>query len=166
MKEKQKDAKPKGGWLKQLYYAIVKTEKFLGNFVLLIIRLYWGCLSIIIGIGKFMNISGVSEFFMSFNIPYPIFMAYFVASIELIGGLSLVLGLYSRIFSIVLTTLFLSAYGIVYHDSLMRFLLDPTIFISQDPFLYLYASIIVLCFGPGFISIDYWLEKRAYGKAL
>jgi hypothetical protein len=32
--------------------------------------------------------------------------------------------------------------------------------------MYLYTALVVLCFGPGLFSIDYWWEKHTYGKPL
>jgi putative oxidoreductase len=160
------DGKVEGGWLKHLYYGIVQGENFLGHFLLLIIRLYWGGLLIMTGLGKLMNASGVADFFASLNLPAPLFMAYFIGICELIGGASLFLGFFSRIFSILLICVFIGAYATAHQEALINFFSNPSLFIKQDPFLYLYASLIVLCFGPGFVSIDYWIEKKAYGKAL
>lgn len=160
------DGKIEGGWLKHLYYGIVQGENFLGHFLLLIIRLYWGGLLIMTGLGKLMNASGVADFFASLNLPAPLFMAYFIGICELIGGASLFLGFFSRIFSILLICVFIGAYSTAHQEALINFFSNPSLFIKQDPFLYLYASLIVLCFGPGFVSIDYWIEKKAYGKAL
>jgi len=160
------DDKVDGGWLKRLYYGIVQGENFLGHFLLLVIRLYWGGLLIITGIGKLMNIHGVADFFASLDLPAPLFMAFFVAIVELIGGVSLFIGLFSRLFTILLVLVFFGAYSTAHQEALISFFTNPSLFIMQDPFLYLYASLIVLCFGPGFISIDYWVEKKSYGKAL
>lgn len=160
------NGKIEGGWLKHLYYGIVQGENFLGHFLLLIIRLYWGGLLIMTGLGKLMNASGVADFFASLNLPAPLFMAYFIGICELIGGASLFLGFFSRIFSILLVCVFIGAYATAHQEGLINFFSNPSLFIKQDPFLYLYASLIVLCFGPGFVSIDYWIEKKAYGKAL
>ncbi len=160
------DERIEGGWLKRLYYGIVKGENFLGNFLLLLIRLYWGGLLVITGVGKLMNVHGVADFFASLDLPVPLFMAYFVGIVEIVGGASLFIGLFSRIFSIVLVILFFSAYATAHSQALISFFANPQLFIMQDPFLYLYASLVVLCFGPGFVSIDYWLEKKSYGRAL
>ncbi|MCH9625539.1 MAG: hypothetical protein S4CHLAM123_07150 [Chlamydiales bacterium] len=155
-----------GGWLKKAYWGLVQGEHFIGHFLLLVIRVYWGGLLVITGLGKWMNIHGVADFFASVDIPFPLFSAYLVATLEVIGGISLFLGLFSRIFSVILTVLFFVAYATAHQEAFVSFFVNPTLFIMQQPFLYLYASLVVMCFGPGFISIDYWIEKRAYGKGL
>ena len=155
-----------GGWLKKAYWGFVQGEYFVGNFLLLIIRLYWGGLLVVTGLDKWTNIYGVADFFASLDLPFPLLTAYFVATFEFLGGISLFLGLFARIFSLILTLLFFVAYATAHQEALVSFFVNPSLFIMQDPFLYLYASLVVLCFGSGFISIDYWLEKRAYGKAL
>ncbi|MCC5832587.1 MAG: DoxX family protein [Chlamydiales bacterium] len=160
------DGKVEGGWLKHLYYGIVQGENFLGNFLLLIVRLYWGTLLVLAGLGKLVNAGGVADFFASLNIPAPLFMAYFIGLIELLGGASLFLGLFSRLFSILLVCVFIGAYATAHQEALINFFAAPNLFINEAPFLFLYASLIVLCFGPGFVSIDYWIEKKAYGNAL
>ena len=37
---------------------------------------------------------------------------------------------------------------------------DPDKFVTAEPFLFLFASLIVLIFGPGAISIDHFLGKK------
>lgn len=160
------DQASKRSWLKSIYYGIVQGENLLGNLLLLVIRLYWGGMLVITGIGKLMNIYAVADFFASLNIPFPIFSAYLTGILEIIGGISLFIGLFSRIFSILLVILFFVAYSTAHQEALINFFSNPSLFITQDPFLYLYASFIVLCFGPGFISADYWIEKKAFGRAL
>lgn len=166
MRNDVNDSKPKNGIFKKSYWGLVQGENFLGNFFLLIIRVYWGGLLIVTGLGKWMNIYGVADYFSSLGLPYPLASAYIVGSIEFLGGLSLFLGLFSRLFSILLVIIFAGAYATAHKEALTDFFTNPSLFIMQDPFHYLAAALIVLCFGPGFISIDYWLEKRAYGKAL
>lgn len=166
MEKKNKEEVPKSGWLKNSYWGLVQGENFLGHFLLLVIRLYWGGLMVATGLGKWMNIYGVADFFASLNLPFPLLTAYVVASIEFLGGLCLFIGLFSRVFSILLAIVFMGAYMTAHQEALINFFVNPSLFIMQDPFHYLAASLIILCFGPGFISIDYWLEKRIYGEAL
>lgn len=160
------DENVEGGWFKRFYYGMVKGERFLGHFLLLIIRLYWGGLLVLTGLGKLMNASGVADFFASLGLPAPLVMAYIIGICEILGGASLFIGLFTRFFSILLIIVFFGAYATAHQEALINFFSNPSLFITQDPFLYLYAALIVLCFGPGFISIDYWIEKKAYGKPL
>lgn len=153
-------------WIKTGYKGLVLSENFVRHFLLLAIRLYWGVLLIMTGIGKWANIGSVASFFADLGIPAPYFSAYLAATFEFLGGVSLVVGLFSRIFSIFLIVIFAVAYATSHLESVHMLFNNPSLFISQDPFLYLYASLIVLCFGPGMFSFDYWIERKAYGKAL
>lgn len=166
MKSFSENQKTKQGWLKRLYWGLVKGENFLGHFLLLIIRLYWGGLLIMTGIGKWTNIYEVADFFASVDIAFPLFTAYLIGVVEFLGGISLFIGLFARIFTILLTAVFIVAYTTAHQEALINFFVAPSLFIEQDPFLFLYGSLVILCFGAGFISVDYWLEKKAYGKGL
>lgn len=148
-------------WLKKAYKGLVRGESFLGNFLLLAIRLYWGSLLVITGSGKLMNIHQVADYFTSLDIPYPLFSAYLTACIEFFGGISLVLGFLTRFSSLLLTVMLCVAYATAHKDVFQQpFLSAPAEFIKQEPFLFLYASLVVLCFGSGLFSFDYWIEKR------
>jgi putative oxidoreductase len=51
------------------------------------------------GTGKFRNFEGVVGFFDSLGIPFPAFNAGLVASMETVGGVMLILGLFTRFFA-------------------------------------------------------------------
>lgn len=156
----------KGGWLQKIYYSIVAGENGLGHLLLLLIRLYWGVLFVMVGIGKWINIHPVADFFGGLSIPYPLWSAYLVGTFELLGGLSLILGLFSRLMTIPLIAILAIAYATAHVEALHQFFKNPSLFVAQQPFLYLLAALVVLCFGPGFFSIDYWIEKKTFGRAL
>jgi putative oxidoreductase len=153
-------------WLVKGYKSLVIGEKALGSFILLVIRLYWGWLLFFTGLGKWMHIGSVGGYFASLNISAPYFFAGLVATIELVGGISLFFGLWARLFTIPLVINFIVAYSTANIAATKNIFLMPGEFIKQEPFLYLYASLIVLCFGSGFFSFDYWIEKKIYGKPL
>jgi len=154
------------GWLKKSYWGVVKSEHFVGHLLLLLIRVYWGALLVVTGIGKLSNVSGVSEFFTSLNIPAPLLMTYIVAIVELLGGISLFFGFFTRIMTIPLVVVFIVAYTTAHTEALLGFFIAPSVFVAQEPFLYLYASLIVLSFGSGLFSLDYWLEKQGFHTEL
>ncbi|MEZ5314672.1 MAG: DoxX family protein [Chlamydiales bacterium] len=152
--------KTKKIWFKHLYYGIIQAENFLGHLLLFIIRFYWGGLLTLMGFGKFTNPVIFADFLSLFSIPAPLFIAYLIASFEIIGGISLFIGCFSRISAIFMIFLFIGIYLVAYQEALMTIFSNPSLFIHEEPFLYLYSTLIICCFGPGFISIDYWIEKK------
>lgn len=166
MAKEHSEMQPNLGWLKKSYRGLVKTERFIGHFLLLIIRLYWGGQLVLTGLGKWLNIHDVALYFKSLGIPAPLFSASFIATLELIGGMLLFFGLFSRLITILLSALFITAYATAHKAIFAHFFSHPSLFTTQEPFLFLYASLVVLCFGPGLFSFDYWIEKRSFGSSL
>src|SRR5579862_7420809 len=70
---------------------------------LLAIRLYWGWQFWQAGWGKVGNIPKVAGYFATLGIPAPLLNAYFISWLEVIGGILLALGLFSRVTSLLLT---------------------------------------------------------------
>ncbi|MED4586949.1 DoxX family protein [Brevibacillus choshinensis] len=74
----------------------------------LILRLIAGLTFLIHGIDKFqMGLGNVAGFFGTMGLPA--FIAYFVAFLELIGGIALILGLGTRLFSAVMVVIMAGA---------------------------------------------------------
>lgn len=69
----------------------------------LALRLVFGVIFLIHGIMKFTNLSMTTQFFTSVNIPLPSFMAFAIATLEVIGGIGLILGVGTRLFALLLT---------------------------------------------------------------
>lgn len=67
---------------------------------LFLLRLVVGLVFISHGVAKFQNMEGTITFFASLGMPA--FLAYFVATVETLGGLALILGLFSRLAGILL----------------------------------------------------------------
>jgi len=130
---------------------------------LLAVRLYWGWQFFHTGLGKLTNISKVVDFFTSLGIPLPTLNAYFVGCLECIGGALLFLGLGSRIIALPLTFNMLVAYITADREALFSIFSDPGKFYAADPYTFLFASLLILVFGPGKFSLDTvigWLRKR------
>ena len=135
-------------------------ERILPVFILLIIRIHWGWEFYQTGKGKLENHEQVVTFFTSLGIPAPNFQAWFVAGLEYGGGILLLLGLLSRPVSFMLACNMIVAYLSVAEDRARVFNIwnDTEAFLQADPFFFLLASLLVLAFGPGMISVDYLIK--------
>ena len=140
--------------INKLHELLGKVGHFLRSPVLLVIRLYWGWHFMGTGWGKWHNIGKVTEYFASLNIPAPHVNAIMAASTELVGGTLLLLGLFSRFASLALIGVMCVAYGTAEKEALSAIFSNPDKFLGADPFLFLYASILVFAFGPGQFSVD------------
>lgn len=121
---------------------------------LLFVRLYWGIQLMQSGWGKLHNLDKVTDFFTTLNLPMPHQMAIFISCVEFFGGLFFALGLLSRVTSLVLTINMLMAYVTADREALFSIFSDPDKFAKADPYVFLVASVIILLFGPGSISLD------------
>ena len=127
---------------------------------LLLVRLYWGWQFMQTGWGKLHNLAHVRDFFTSLNIPAPGLTAPAVASLEFFGGMLLILGLATRLTGLLLACNMFVAYVTADREALGSILSDPGKFYIADPFTFLFASLIVLVFGAGFFSLDYYFTHR------
>ena len=133
--------------------------------LLLAIRLYWGIQFFHTGLGKFMHLSQTAEYFASLHIPLPHANAVAAASVELVCGLLLALGLWSRPACLPLIGTMCVAYATAERDALNALWTNPDTFTAATPFLFLLATVIVFVFGPGNWSLDHAREHfYARGK--
>lgn len=146
--------------LAKLYLKCAHWASLLKSPFLLAIRLYWGWQLIQSGWGKLHHLDRVTEFFTSLNLPAPGVTAHFISSLELVGGIALILGIAMRFFGLVLTVNMLVAYWAADRDALISFFSDPGKFYNADPYTFLFAALMVLIFGAGYFSIDALLEKQ------
>jgi len=127
---------------------------------LLLVRLYWGWQFIVTGWGKVNNLEKVTNFFTTLGIPFPGLNAPFVAGLELVGGVLLVLGLASRPIGLMLSVNMLVAYITADWEAFSSFIADPDKFMAAAPFPFLWASLMSLIFGGGNLSVDHWIASR------
>jgi putative oxidoreductase len=133
--------------------------------LLLVLRLFIGWQFFIAGKAKLGNIEGFIGFFERLGIPAPAANAYFVASLEMVGGALLFVGLASRLIALPLTINMIVAYLTADHDAVTKFFSENDAFTQAAPFPFLIVSAIVLAFGPGRISLDWLLRKLLTAKA-
>jgi putative oxidoreductase len=136
---------------------------------LLCVRLYWGWQLWQSGWGKLHNLDKVTEFFTSLNMPAPGQMAVFIACVEFFGGIFFALGAFSRVTSLVLTVNLTMAYVIADREALFSVFSDPDKFTAAAPFNFLVASLLILIFGAGKLSLDVlanrFLDHQTPGQA-
>lgn len=140
-----------------------RAASFLQSPFLLVVRLYWGWQFAQTGWGKLHNLPQITQFFSSLHLPFPGFTAPFVAGVEFVGGILLILGLISRFTGLVLSINMFVAYWTADHAALTSIFSDPGKFYIADPYTFLFASLMVLIFGAGLFSLDRlgsrWLTK-------
>jgi putative oxidoreductase len=144
----------------QAYAGFRRLASLAQSPLLLLVRLYWGWQFMQTGWGKLHNLPRVTEFFTSLGIPMPGVMAPFVSCVEFFGGLLLILGLASRLTALVLTVNMLVAFATADREALLSVFSDPEKFYGAAPYTFLFASVLVLVFGPGLFALDTWIARR------
>src|SRR5882724_9389946 len=139
---------------------LTKLGHFLQAPLLLIIRLYWGWQFALTGWGKLSHLEKTTAYFASLSLPAPKLNAIAAGSAECIGGALLALGLFSRFASPVLITLMVLAYVTADREALLAITSDGDKFTGAQPFLFLFAALIVFAFGPGKLSFDALVRKK------
>jgi putative oxidoreductase len=125
--------------------------------LLLALRLLYGWFFLQTGWGKWTNFGRTVEFFAGLHLPAPKLMAGLVASIELLGGILIGLGAGTRYASAILISVLGVALATAHVEEAFTSLSD---FTEQAPFPFLVATLILLAFGAGRLSIDGWRAKR------
>jgi putative oxidoreductase len=146
--------------LLNVYRGIVSGLSSLGSPMLLAVRLYWGFQFAQTGWGKLHNLPKITGFFGSLNIPAPRFAAPAVSLLEFIGGILLMLGLFSRPIAFLLACNMFAAYWTADHEALTSVFSDPGKFYIADPYTFLFASLMVVIFGAGFFAADTLIAER------
>jgi putative oxidoreductase len=148
-----------------LYNRVAALLNRLQSPLLLAIRLYWGYQFCQDGWGKLTHLDKVTDFFTSLNLPAPHMTAVMVGSVELFGGAFFLLGLLSRLTSLVLFVNMTVAYLSVPDDrvNFSHILSKPDDFYGASPYTYWFAALLILILGPGFFAVDTVL-KRSVGQ--
>ena len=149
----------------KLYRLLIKVGSSLQSPFLLLVRLYWGWQLVQSGWGKLHNLDKVTEFFSTLGLPAPGATAHFIAMLEFGGGILLFLGLASRLIAVPLTINMIMAYIIADRHALDSIFSDPGKFYGADPYTFLFASLMVLIFGPGLFSLDAVIVRMRGGAA-
>ena len=146
--------------IRNLYAWAVRAASTLQSPFLFFVRVYWGVQLAQNGWGKLHNLAHVTEFFASLNLPAPGVTAAFVASVEFVGSILLVIGLFSRFVGLVLAIDMAMAYIMADRQALFSIFADPGKFYVADPYTFLFAALLILIFGPGKFALDTYLLRR------
>ena len=133
----------------------------LGSIAPLATRIVIGLAFFQAGTGKFRNLENVIGFFDSLGIPFPAFNAGLVASMETVGGLMLIFGLFTRFFAAGLTvTMVVALLTVDTADFLASWSgasnLSPT---DVTAFTFLLFLLWLVFYGAGKLSLDALLRK-------
>jgi putative oxidoreductase len=152
---------------KNAYDRFAALAGSLQNPLLLAIRLYWGWQFEQDGRGKLMHLDRVTDFFATLNLPAPHMTALVVALVELVGGIFLALGIFSRLTSLVLFFNMTMAYLTVPDDRTAFFHMfsKPDDFYGSSAYTYWFAALLILILGPGLFAIDTLLKRRFASRA-
>lgn len=130
-----------------------------GSIVLLILRLFFGYQIFMLGLAMLKDMPAAVTQLTQWGVPYPETMAQICAYVETIGGLCLILGLLSRLVAIPLIA---ATTSLFYHQNFAafsQFWSNPSAFMAAPEFMLWLTTILVLCFGPGCISLDHYFMR-------
>ena len=151
-------------WIASGYRPLNTAGSALQSPFLLAVRLYWGWQFAQTGWGKLQHLSKVTDFFTSLGIPAPGINARAVSWMEFAGGIMLALGLGSRFFGLILAFDMLVAYLTASRQALFSIFSDPGKFYADDAYTFLFASVLILIFGPGKLSVDELASRFSFGS--
>lgn len=160
----------------KLYRTLIAAGDATQPVVLLLLRLYFGIGFAQAGWGKLANPQAAAADFASWGIPMPEFNVYAAGLTELVFGVMLAIGLLARLVSLPLIGVMIVAYLTAHRpevfiqltadfervgvfDSGFRFGRMLSDFVAAAPFMHLVTCVIVLCFGPGKLSVDHALSR-------
>jgi putative oxidoreductase len=79
-----------------MYSRLMKWAEILGPVGYFLLRLAIGYIFLRTGYGKWQNLENTISYFRSLHVPAPTVQAPLVATVELLGGLALILGVFAR----------------------------------------------------------------------
>lgn len=113
------------------------------------------------GSGKLSNFNGTVENFTKWGIPMPTANVAFIGTLELVGGICLVLGLGTRIFAALLScTMVVAILTADRKDFVEAFGKGAGSLLDVTPVPFLMFLLWLVAFGAGAISVDRWLANR------
>ena len=128
----------------------------------LLTRLVIGVAFFHAGLGKWHHFDNAVGFFTQLGIPAPAANAAFVSTIEVVGGLALFLGAFTRLFAFLLTPVMLVAIVTAHRTDIAEAFSRESDKGLTDvvPLVFLTFLLWLIAFGAGPISVDGLLSRR------
>lgn len=126
----------------------------------LLARLVFGQAFLITGWGKLHNLDGVVKFFTDLGIPAADIQAPFIATLEFVGGILLLLGFGTRIVALLLSCTMVVALLTAHRGDFGPALTLDKSFADITPLPFLVGLMWLLASGAGKLSVDHVLARR------
>ena len=124
----------------------------------LLMRIYFGYFWAETGRGKIHNLNAFAQRFVGWGVPYPHISAVLSGYTEWIGGILLMLGLFTRLVSIALMfNMFVALVKVK-----MKEVTGIDDFVEMDEALYMFVLFWLMMAGPGRVSLDHVI-RWAFG---
>ncbi|HEY0195135.1 MAG TPA: DoxX family protein [Kofleriaceae bacterium] len=133
---------------------LVKRIEWIGP---LLVRLTLGLVFVTTGWGKLHSLDTITDYFTQLNIPAPHAQAVMVSTIEFVGGCLLILGLGTRIVSVLLV----GVMAVAIYTAKLPELHGVAELAATDECIYLVAFIWLAVAGAGAASLDHLIARRS-----
>lgn len=135
------------------YYKVLDALKDLPLLIFRVVLVY-GFYSP--SIYKITDFSGTANWFESLGMPFPLLNAYMAGITEFAGVILLTLGLGTRLISFpLIITMVVAIFTVHYKNGF------PAIHNGVEiPLYFIFMLITLMVYGPGKLSVDYFLQKR------
>ena len=155
-------------WKRLIQFALLGSSDW-AQYAILLVRVSLGLFFAISGANKLFAAGGAQtmyETLVAAKVPFPHLMVYFVSGVEFVGGCLLTVGFLSSAACVALLADMLVAILTTKLSAMPKGLsplnwLDDFLYLPEV--LYVLFFILLICFGPGKFSVDYWLAGKLRG---
>jgi putative oxidoreductase len=142
-----------------LFWAVVAVIKPLAP---LLTRLVIGVSFVQTGIGKWENFHDTVDFFASLGLPAPAANVAFTATLEVVGGAALIVGIGTNLFAALLSSTMVVAILTAERMNLIGALTGAGDHSLTDilPLMFLMPLTWLVAFGAGSLSLDFLMKRR------
>lgn len=137
---------------KNICFGGIKITSGVGNFALLIVRVFLGLSMIYVGLGKLSPSNELVQLVDNIGFPMPEYSALIAGIFEVLGGAFLVLGLFTRWGALMIMIVLFVALVLVHGDD--------TFSAKFLPLLVFFNAIQFVLMGAGNLSVDAYMRGR------